>query len=55
MEYVTVSKLHKQLDKEANQTTVRKLIDKMIRDGYIEAKGNRRLGLHFSQKPFVLA
>ncbi|XP_025012380.1 meiosis-specific protein ASY1 isoform X2 [Ricinus communis] len=44
MNYVTVAKLQTKLDGEANQTTVRKLIDKMTRDGYLEAKGNRRLG-----------
>ncbi|KAK9267531.1 hypothetical protein L1049_009959 [Liquidambar formosana] len=44
MSYVTVAKLQNKLEGEANQTTVRKLIDKMARDGYIEAKGNRRLG-----------
>ncbi|KAJ6346971.1 hypothetical protein OIU76_003627 [Salix suchowensis] len=44
MEYVTISKLQNKLAGEANQSTVRKLLDKMIRDGYIEAKGNRGLG-----------
>ncbi|KAJ6341294.1 hypothetical protein OIU78_009465 [Salix suchowensis] len=44
MKYVTISKLQNKLDGEANQCTVRKLIDKMTRDGYLEAKGNRRLG-----------
>ncbi|XP_020538966.1 meiosis-specific protein ASY1 [Jatropha curcas] len=44
MNYVTVTKLQSMLDGEANQTTVRKLIDKMTREGYLEAKGNRRLG-----------
>ncbi|KAH9708218.1 Meiosis-specific protein ASY1 [Citrus sinensis] len=44
MNYVTIAKLQKKLDKEANQSTVRKLIDKMIREGYVEAKGSRRLG-----------
>ncbi|KVI05721.1 DNA-binding HORMA [Cynara cardunculus var. scolymus] len=29
---------------EANQTTVRKLMDKMTKEGYIEATNNRRLG-----------
>lgn len=50
MKYVTVAKLQKQLDGEASQTTVRKLIDKMTRDGYLEAKGNRRLGKLPKQK-----
>ncbi|KAH8522497.1 hypothetical protein H0E87_003221 [Populus deltoides] len=44
MKYVTIAKLQNKLDGEANQSTVRKLIDKMTRDGYLEAKGTRRLG-----------
>ncbi|XP_057484872.1 meiosis-specific protein ASY1-like [Actinidia eriantha] len=44
MNYVTVSKLQSKLDGEVNQATVRKLIDKMTRDGFVEAKSNRRLG-----------
>lgn len=44
MKYVTIAKLQNKLEGEANQSTVRKLIDKMTRDGYLEAKGNRRLG-----------
>ncbi|KAF9613565.1 hypothetical protein IFM89_008956, partial [Coptis chinensis] len=32
------------LDAEANQTTVRKLIDKMAQDGYLEGVNNQRLG-----------
>ncbi|XP_065873225.1 meiosis-specific protein ASY1 [Euphorbia lathyris] len=44
MKYVTVAKLQSKLDGEANQTTVRKLIDKMTLDGYLEAKAYRRLG-----------
>ncbi|PSR84765.1 HORMA domain-containing protein [Actinidia chinensis var. chinensis] len=46
MNYVTVSKLQSKLDGEVNQATVRKLIDKMTRDGFVEAKSNRRLGKH---------
>ncbi|XP_021630541.1 meiosis-specific protein ASY1 isoform X3 [Manihot esculenta] len=52
LKYVTVAKLQTQLDGEANQTTVRKLIEKMTRDGFLEAKGSRRLGkrvIHSSQ------
>ena len=45
MNYVTVSKLQSKLDGEVNQATVRKLIDKMTRDGFVEAKSNRRLGV----------
>ncbi|PNT46123.1 hypothetical protein POPTR_003G173200v4 [Populus trichocarpa] len=44
MEYVTISKLQNKLAGEANQSTARKLLEKMIRDGYVEAKGNRGLG-----------
>ncbi|KAG6781431.1 hypothetical protein POTOM_014334 [Populus tomentosa] len=44
MEYVTISKLQNKLAREANQSTARKLLEKMIRDGYIQAKGNRGLG-----------
>lgn len=44
MNYVTVPKLHSKLEGEVNQTTVRKLIDKMTRDGFIEAQSKRRLG-----------
>ncbi|KAA8533309.1 hypothetical protein F0562_033158 [Nyssa sinensis] len=44
MNYVTVAKLQSKLEGEANQSAVRKLIDKMTRDGFVEAKSNRRLG-----------
>ncbi|CAL5444689.1 unnamed protein product [Camellia sinensis] len=44
MSYVTVAKLQSKLDGEINQTTVRKLIDKMIHDGFLDAKGSRKLG-----------
>ncbi|CAN1794562.1 Meiosis-specific protein ASY1 [Linum perenne] len=44
MTYVTIPTLQSKLDGEANLTTVRKLINKMTKDGYLEAKGNRRLG-----------
>lgn len=45
MEYVTIAKLQSKLEGEANQTTVRKIVNKMALDGFIEAKANRRLGL----------
>lgn len=45
MNYVTIPKLQNKLDGEINQTTARKLIDRMIEEGYVEAKGSRRLGL----------
>lgn len=44
MDYVSVSKLQSKLEGEANQRTVKKLIDKMEQDGYIKNTGNRRLG-----------
>ncbi|KAL8106463.1 meiosis-specific protein ASY1 [Apium graveolens] len=44
MNYITVSKLHNKLEGEVNQTTVRKLIDKMTKEGFVEAQSNRRLG-----------
>ena len=50
MEYVTISKLQNKLAGEANQSTARKLLEKMIRDGYVEAKGNRGLGACFQTK-----
>ncbi|KAL9256982.1 Meiosis-specific protein ASY1-like protein [Drosera capensis] len=44
MDYVSVAKLQNKLEGEANQYTVRKLIDKMTRDGFVEATSNRRHG-----------
>ncbi|XVE85318.1 hypothetical protein DITRI_Ditri17bG0082100 [Diplodiscus trichospermus] len=44
MKYVSVAKLQNKLDGQPNQTVVRRLINKMTRDGFLEAKGNRRLG-----------
>ncbi|CAA7058444.1 unnamed protein product [Microthlaspi erraticum] len=44
MQYVTITKLHNMLDGEANQTAVRKLMDRMAQEGYVEASSNRRLG-----------
>ncbi|CAH9090955.1 unnamed protein product [Cuscuta epithymum] len=44
MNYVSVSKLQSKLEGQASQPTVRKLIDKMTQDGFIEAKSNRKLG-----------
>ena len=48
MDYVTVAKLQGKLDGEANQSTVRKLIDKMVQDGYIKNSANRRLGTYLN-------
>ncbi|MCL7035784.1 hypothetical protein MKW94_013753, partial [Papaver nudicaule] len=44
LDYVTISKLQSKLEGEANQATVRKLLDKMAFDGYVEAKSKPRLG-----------
>ncbi|KAK3133778.1 hypothetical protein QOZ80_6AG0540890 [Eleusine coracana subsp. coracana] len=44
MDYVTVAKLQAKLDGEASQNTVRKLLDKMVQDGYVKNSANRRLG-----------
>ncbi|CAL5421123.1 unnamed protein product [Camellia sinensis] len=44
MNYITATKLQDKLEGEANKTTARKLIDKMTRDGFLDAKSNRRLG-----------
>ncbi|XP_071691667.1 meiosis-specific protein ASY1-like [Rutidosis leptorrhynchoides] len=44
MNYITVSKLQSQLGGEVNENTVRKLMDKMTKEGYIESTNNRRLG-----------
>jgi meiosis-specific protein len=40
MDYVTIAKLQWKLDGEANQYTVRKLIDKMVQDGYVKNSTN---------------
>ncbi|KAL9239126.1 hypothetical protein vseg_013476 [Gypsophila vaccaria] len=44
MEYITISKLQTKLEGKPNNNTVRKLIDKMTRDGFLEATSNRKLG-----------
>ncbi|MCL7047447.1 hypothetical protein MKW94_000174 [Papaver nudicaule] len=38
LDFVTISKLQSKLEGEANQATVRKLLNKMAFDGYVEAK-----------------
>lgn len=47
MNYVTVGKLQTKLDGEANQSTVKKLIDRMVYDGLVESKSNKRLGISY--------
>lgn len=45
MKYISAAKLQHKLEGEASQSTVRKLLDKMAKDGYLEATtSNRRLG-----------
>ncbi|KAK8655583.1 hypothetical protein V6N13_108157 [Hibiscus sabdariffa] len=44
MTYVSAAKLQKKLDGQVNQNVVRKIINKMMQDGFVEPKGNRRLG-----------
>ncbi|KAK4413212.1 Meiosis-specific protein ASY1 [Sesamum alatum] len=53
MNYITVAKLHNKLEGEATQTVVRKLIDKMTQDGFVEASGNRRLGKRVIHSDFT--
>ncbi|XP_020213041.1 meiosis-specific protein ASY1 [Cajanus cajan] len=44
MTHVSVTKLQCLLDGEVNQSATRKIIDKMVRDGFVEPKGSKRLG-----------
>ncbi|KAG6429352.1 hypothetical protein SASPL_107401 [Salvia splendens] len=44
MRYITIAKLQNKLEGEASQGMVRKLLDRMANDGYVEATSNRRLG-----------
>ncbi|XP_047159389.1 meiosis-specific protein ASY1 [Vigna umbellata] len=44
MTHVSISKLQSLLEGEVNQTAARKIIDKMVRDGFVEPKGSKRLG-----------
>lgn len=45
MNYITVGKLQNKLDGKPSPATVRKLIDKMAQEGFVEAgSNNRRLG-----------
>ena len=45
MDYITIYKLQNKLEGEVNQNIVRKLIDKMTKEGFVEAQSNRRLGM----------
>ncbi|KAL6640057.1 hypothetical protein ACP70R_022367 [Stipagrostis hirtigluma subsp. patula] len=42
--YVTIAKLQGKLDGQAKRNTVRKLIEKMVQDGYVKNSTNRGLG-----------
>ncbi|CAL0303394.1 unnamed protein product [Lupinus luteus] len=44
MTYVSVSKLQSLLEGDVNLTAARRIIDKMTGDGFLEPKGNKRLG-----------
>ncbi|KAK2389282.1 REF/SRPP protein [Trifolium repens] len=44
MAYVSVTKLQSSFQGEVSQAAARKIIDKMTRDGFVEPKGNKRLG-----------
>lgn len=50
MAYVSVTKLQSLLEGEVNQTAARKIIEKMTRDGFVEAKGSKRLGINLTIK-----
>jgi len=45
---VSISKIQSLLEGEVNQTAARKIIDKMVRDGFVEPKGSKRLGIKLS-------
>ncbi|KHN24067.1 HORMA domain-containing protein 1 [Glycine soja] len=44
MTHVSLTKLQSLLEGEVNQTAGRKILDKMVRDGFVEPKGSKRLG-----------
>ncbi|KAI4383611.1 hypothetical protein MLD38_009424 [Melastoma candidum] len=44
MAYVTIPKLQEKLNGEAAQSAVKKLINRMVKEGLVEAKATRRLG-----------
>ena len=53
MTHVSMGKLQILLEGEVNQTAARKIIDKMVRDGFVEPKGNKRLGIKLSAYLFL--
>ncbi|KAL1550451.1 Meiosis-specific protein asy1 [Salvia divinorum] len=54
MSYITTAKLQNKLEGEASQGMVRKLLDKMAKDGYVEATSNRRLGKRVIQSDLTM-
>ena len=48
MTHVSLTKLQSLLEGEVNQIAARKILDKMVRDGIIEPKGSKRLGIKLS-------
>jgi hypothetical protein len=50
MAYVSVTKLQSSFQGEVSQAAARKIIDKMTRDGFVEPKGNKRLGTKLTIK-----
>ncbi|KAI3989593.1 hypothetical protein MKX01_036202 [Papaver californicum] len=55
MDYMTISKLQSKLEGEANEATVRQLIDNMARDGFVEADDNERLGKRVIQSELTIS
>ncbi|EPS68759.1 hypothetical protein M569_06008 [Genlisea aurea] len=44
LNHITAAELHKKLAGEASLKVIRKLIDKMVEDGYVQHGNNRRIG-----------
>jgi len=45
---VSITKLQNLLEGEVNQRAARKILDKMVGDGFVEPKGSKRLGIKLS-------
>ncbi|RZC76796.1 hypothetical protein C5167_000907 [Papaver somniferum] len=52
--YVTISELQSKLEGEADQALVRKLLNKMTCDGYVEAESNPELGNRVIRSEFTV-
>ncbi|KAL5163856.1 Meiosis-specific protein ASY1 [Glycine soja] len=50
MTHVSLTKLQSLLEGEVNQTAGRKILDKMVRDGFVEPKGSKRLGIKLRKR-----